>query len=138
MNLPEPLIHHSPEHFREPIVGRAENSEDRRHAHNQMEMANHKISIVQRNIQHWLSQERPAESTRYEQRNKSDGESQCRLQGVQRTRTGAARAAATRLCAPSPGRSPPPAARKNSSQDCGRATAEFPRRAARRTPAARE
>src|SRR5439155_20227286 len=80
MKLPQPLVHHPPEHLREPIIGGGENSEDRRHAHNQMEMANHKISIVQRNIQHRLSQERPAKSARYEQRNESDRKSHRRLQ----------------------------------------------------------
>src|SRR5712691_5456783 len=38
-----------------------------------MEMANHKVSIVQRDIQHWLSQEWPTQSTGDEQRNESNG-----------------------------------------------------------------
>src|SRR2546426_12399259 len=73
MNLPQPLIHHSAEHFREPIIGGCEDPENRRDAHNQMEMANHKVSIVQRDIQHWLSQEWPTQSTGDEQRNESNG-----------------------------------------------------------------
>ena len=80
MNLSQPLIHHSAQHLREPIIRSSEDSEDRRNSHDQMEMANHEVSVVQGNIQHRLSQERPTESARHEQRNEADGEQHRRLQ----------------------------------------------------------
>ncbi len=67
------LIHHPPKHFREPIIGRRKHSEDRRHSHDQMEMPHYKISVVQRDVEHRLRQERPTQPARNEKGNKSNG-----------------------------------------------------------------
>src|SRR5579864_1865619 len=68
------LTHHAAEHFGEPIVGRRENAENGCDAHNQMEMADHEIGVVQLNIENWLREEGAADSAGDEERNKPEGE----------------------------------------------------------------
>ena len=65
VQLAQGFIHHAPEHFREPIIRRRKNAEDRGHAHDQMKVSDHKVSIVQLNVEHRLRQERPAQTARH-------------------------------------------------------------------------
>ena len=51
---PQSFVHHPPEHLRHPIIGRGENPEDRRHAHDQVEVSDHEIGVVQVNVKHRL------------------------------------------------------------------------------------
>ena len=50
------------------------NPEDCGHAHDQVEVADDEIRVVQLNIEDRLRQKRPTQSTRYEQRYESDSE----------------------------------------------------------------
>ena len=68
------FAHHAAEHFREPVVGGGKDAEDGSHAHDEMEVADDEIRVVQLNIQHGLCEEWSADSARDEQRNKSQGE----------------------------------------------------------------
>ena len=68
------LVHHPAEHLREPVICTSEHAEDRSNTHDQMKVTDHKRCIVQRNIKHRLCQERPAQSSRDEQRNEPNGE----------------------------------------------------------------
>ena len=72
VGLRQRFIHHAPEHFREPIIGCGKNAEDRRHAHDQMEVRDDEVRLVQVNVQHGLRQERAADSADNKQRNESD------------------------------------------------------------------
>src|ERR1700740_2705256 len=58
----ETFAHHPPKHFREPIISRGKNPENRCHAHNQVEVPRHKVSVMQRNIERRLRQKRPTDS----------------------------------------------------------------------------
>src|SRR5271170_2699023 len=73
VNLPPSLVHHPPKHFREPVIRSRKHAKDRRHAHDQMKVPDHKISVVQLNIEHRLRQERSTQSARNKQRHKSNG-----------------------------------------------------------------
>src|SRR6266850_2841110 len=55
MQFAELLIHEAPKHLREPKVECCKHAEDRSHAHHQVEMRGHKISIVHRQIQRCLA-----------------------------------------------------------------------------------
>src|SRR5260370_9359780 len=70
----ETFAHHAPKHFREPIISRRKNPKNRCHAQNPYEMTRHKVSVMQRNIERRLRQERSTDSARDKQRNKSDRE----------------------------------------------------------------
>ena len=76
---PQAFVHHAAEHLGEPVVGRGKHAEDRGHTHDQVEVANHKGGVMQRNVEHRLRQERTAESAGNEQGNESDGEQHGRL-----------------------------------------------------------
>ena len=62
VNLGQALVHHASKHLREPVIGCGKDAEDGGHAHDQMEMANHEIGVMQRDIEHRLRQERTAQS----------------------------------------------------------------------------
>src|SRR6185295_19894842 len=66
MDATHTLAHHSSEHLREPVVGSGENPEDRSHTHDEMEVSNDEIRVVQRNVEDRLSQERSAQTARHE------------------------------------------------------------------------
>src|ERR1022692_3043574 len=74
------LVHHPAKHFGEPVVRSREHAEDSRHAHDEMEMANHKSRVMQRNIEHRLRQKWSAQSPGDEQGNESDGIKHRRLE----------------------------------------------------------
>src|SRR5580693_6916834 len=68
------LVHHAPEHFGEPVVSRCENAEYGCDAHNQVEMTDHEIRVVQLNIENRLRQERAADSAGNEKGHKAESE----------------------------------------------------------------
>src|SRR5215470_16957124 len=74
VQLGQLVVHHASEHLREPIISRCKNTEDGRYPHDQVKVSDHEVGLVQRNIEHRLCQERPADSASYKQRDKSDGE----------------------------------------------------------------
>src|SRR5581483_2649142 len=74
VNTTERSVHHAAEHLREPVVGRAEYAEDGSYTHDQVEVPAHDVAVMQRNVEDWLSEERAAEATGDEERNKADGE----------------------------------------------------------------
>ena len=57
MKFAQALAHHAPVHLREPVIGGGEDSEDGGHAHDQVEMGNDEIGIVQRQVQRGLREE---------------------------------------------------------------------------------
>ena len=67
------LIHHPSKHFRKPVISRRKHSKDCRHAHDQVKVSDHKIGIVQLNVEHRLRQKRTTQSTRDEKRNEANG-----------------------------------------------------------------
>ena len=73
VQLAQRFVHHAPEHFREPIISRREDAEDRRDAHDQVEVSDHEICVVELNIEHGLRQERAAQTAGDEERNEADG-----------------------------------------------------------------
>ncbi len=50
------FVHHPPEHLREPEVSSAEDAEDRGHAHNQVEVAGHEVSVIEMQIERSLTE----------------------------------------------------------------------------------
>jgi len=58
MQLGQRLIHHFPEHLREPVVGPQKFRKIEATPHNQMEMRDYEIRFVQVDVQHRLRQER--------------------------------------------------------------------------------
>src|SRR5690349_20088824 len=68
------LVHHAAEHFREPIIGCGEDAEDGGYTHDQVEVADHEVGVMQRDIKDRLRQKRAAQSTGYKQGYEADGE----------------------------------------------------------------
>ena len=62
VNAPQALIHHAAKHFWKPVICCGEDAEDRSDTHNEVKVANHKVRVVQRNIQHRLCQEWSAQA----------------------------------------------------------------------------
>src|ERR1700730_13882615 len=79
VSLAPALIHHAAEHFGEPIIGRGEYAEDCGYAHDQMEMSDHKIGIVELNVENRLRQEGPAQSPGNKKRYETDGKQHGRV-----------------------------------------------------------
>ena len=50
VNLAERLIHHAAGGFREPEIGSRKHPEDRRHAHDHVEVSDHEIAVVERQV----------------------------------------------------------------------------------------
>src|SRR6266496_2770098 len=67
------LVHEAAEHFRKPEVGSRKHTEYRSHSHYQMEMRQHKVSIVHRQIQRSLTQYQTGDAASNEERNKANG-----------------------------------------------------------------
>jgi len=74
MEFAEPFTHHSAKHLREPEIGAGEYAEDRCHTHNQVEVADDKIGVVEVKVKRVLAEKDPAESACREERHKSDRE----------------------------------------------------------------
>src|SRR5215216_1500220 len=69
MNLAQRLAHHLSEHLREPEVCPGKHREYRRYSHNQVEVADDEVSIVELNIKRRLSEQESRDAARHEQRN---------------------------------------------------------------------
>src|SRR5579863_3750824 len=67
------FIHHAAKHFGKPVVGRSEYSEDRRDPHDQVEMADYEIRLMQIDIECWLRQKRAANTAGHKQGDESQG-----------------------------------------------------------------
>ena len=61
VDLAQRLVHHPPEHFREPVESAGEHAEDGRHAHDHVEMAHHEVGVVEVQVQRRLAQEDAAQ-----------------------------------------------------------------------------
>src|SRR5437868_6005489 len=68
MHLADPFAHHPAEHLREPVVGSGEHTEDRRHSHNHVKVADYEVRIVQLKIERSLAEEHSGNAAGDEQR----------------------------------------------------------------------
>src|SRR5262249_8496661 len=60
VQLAKPFIHHAAEHLRHPVIGPGEHAEDPSHTHDEMEVADNEICVVEINVECWLREERTA------------------------------------------------------------------------------
>ena len=59
MHLAHALVHHAAEHLGKPVIGPGEHAEDRRHAHDHVEVADHEVRIVEVKIERRLARKMP-------------------------------------------------------------------------------
>ena len=55
VHLAQRLVHHPAEHLGEPEVGAGEHAEDRRHAHDQVEVGDHEVGVVEVDVERRLA-----------------------------------------------------------------------------------
>ena len=80
VKLPQAFAQLTTEHFREPVVGRGEDSKDRRNTHDQVKVAHYEIRVVKIDIRGGLIQEQAAQASAHEQGNETDGEKHGRVE----------------------------------------------------------
>src|SRR5579863_9919369 len=71
VNLAQSLVHHAAEHFREPEVRSAENAENGRNRHHQMEVSHHEVGGVKHDVNRGLCQEEAADPAADKHRDKT-------------------------------------------------------------------
>src|SRR5271166_4927872 len=74
MNSSQGLIHHSPSHFGEPEVSCSKDAEHGRDPHHHVEMADHKVSRMEHDIDGRLRQKKTTNTAADEHRNKAQSE----------------------------------------------------------------
>ena len=74
VDLAERLVQHPAEHLREPEVRGREDAEDRRHAHDQVEVRDHEVRVVQVQVERGLRQEEARQAAGDEQRHEAERE----------------------------------------------------------------
>src|SRR5262249_22284236 len=74
VELAQALIHEPTEDSREPEVDAGERGEASGHGHDQVEVGDNEVGVVQVAIQAWLREDRAGESAGYEERDEADGE----------------------------------------------------------------
>ena len=57
MELAHRLVQHAPGHLRVPVVDRAEDHQDRRHAHHHVEVGDHEHGVRQRYVDDHIAEE---------------------------------------------------------------------------------
>src|SRR5579863_6279659 len=72
MQLAERLVHHAPEEQREPVSGGGEEREDPGHAHDDVEVGDYEIGVVEILVQAGLAYDDAAEAAGYEQRDEAE------------------------------------------------------------------
>ena len=73
MYVAELLIHHAPEHLGKPEIDAREHAEDGGHAHHQMEVSEHEVGVVHREIERRLTEHKSGDAARDEERDEADG-----------------------------------------------------------------
>src|SRR3954471_12033727 len=67
MKLADRFVHHAAKHLRKPEVGGREHAENRRHAHHQVKVRCHKVSVVEKEIERRLSQNQSGNAPGHEE-----------------------------------------------------------------------
>src|SRR5438445_13158271 len=73
MDLAEALAQVASKHFRRPEIGRGENAEAGRDAHNQVEMGDDEIGVVETQVNRGLRQKQTGNPAGHKQGNESNG-----------------------------------------------------------------
>src|SRR5687767_8259556 len=73
MKLAEPFTHETAKHLREPEVNCGKHTEDRSHAHHEVEVGRHKISIMHGQIKRRLAQHQACNSAGNKNRDEPNG-----------------------------------------------------------------
>ena len=73
MDFADAFIQEAAKHFREPEIKARKHSEDRRDAHDQVEVRDHEVPVVQIQVQRGLRQEQAGKPAADEQRNEAEG-----------------------------------------------------------------
>src|SRR6185503_21387367 len=66
VNLADRFVHEATKHLREPEVERREHTEDRCHAHHEVEVSGNDVSVVHRQIEGTLSEDQTGDTARHE------------------------------------------------------------------------
>src|SRR4029077_1069460 len=67
VDLTDPFMHKAAKHFREPEIKAGKHSEDRRYAHDQVEVRDDKVGVMKIQVQCRLRQEQSREAAAHEQ-----------------------------------------------------------------------